>query len=432
MEKQKITKRVVDAAGPPASGERRIWDSEIAGFCLRVYPPARRPGSDALTARKVFAIKYRVKGLQRWLNLGEYGDGPGKLTPDKARLHAGAVIVDARRGIDASETRKREEGLTVGGLIDRYLLEGPKDKRDKRAASWVQDKTNLERHVRPLLGSKRADAVTRDNIERMILDVTEGKTARDVKTGKRGRSIVTGGAGVADRTFSTTRAMFNWAIDKGVIEGPNPCAKVKRTLSASVERFLTDAEAQRLIATLAELEAEAIVTTKQASIFRLLLLTGARRAEIAGLRWSEVDFERKRLDLPIERTKAGGKNGERRIPLNAPAIAILRDLERTKAARARYVFPATKGKSGHTTSEAKVWREKVITRAKLPGLRIHDLRHSFASFALADGASLYLIGKALGHASSRTTERYAHLADDPVRDMAETVGKRFAPAGADK
>ena len=425
MDKLKITKRVVDAASPPTSGERRIWDSEIAGFCLRIYPPSLRPGAAAPTARKVFAVKYRVKGVQRWLNLGEYGDGPGKLTPDEARKAAGAVIVDARRGIDASETRKREDGLTVTDLIERYLKEGPRDKADKRASSWASDRTNLERHVSPLIGTKRAADVDRDDINSMVADITTGKTARDVKTGKRGRSIVTGGAAVADRAFSITRAMFNWSIDKGLIDGPNPCAKIKRRILASVERFLSDEEAQRLIVALAGLEAEGAITPQQASIFRLLLLTGARRAEIAGLRWSEVDYDRKRIDLPISRTKAGGKNGERRIPLNAPAIAILKDLERTRTARAVYVFPATKGKSGHTTSEAKVWREKVITRAKLPGLRIHDLRHSFASFALADGASLYLIGKALGHASSRTTERYAHLADDPVRDMAETVGKRF-------
>ncbi|HBI19090.1 MAG TPA: integrase, partial [Brevundimonas sp.] len=162
------------------------------------------------------------------------------------------------------------------------------------------------------------------------------------------------------------------------------------------------------------------------AVYRLLLLTGARRNEIAGLRWTEVDFDRRRLVLPPSRTKAGGRTGDRRISLNDMAFGILQRLYKTRG-RSQFVFPATKGDNGYATSESKIWRDKVLPKAKLEGVRIHDLRHSFASFALADGASLPMIGKALGHANSRATERYAHLSDDPVRALAERIGERFSP-----
>ncbi len=429
MIKQKLTKRVVDSAPVPLSGESRIWDSEISGFCLRIYPGTQiRPGHPSRGIRKIFAIKYRVRGIQRWLTLGEYGDGPDKLTADRARKEAASVVVDARRGIDASEARRRIVGLTVKGLVELYLEKGPDDKPTKRESSWAMDRTNLERHVVPLLGKLMLDTVTRDHITGMIRSITAGKTARDVKTKARGRSIVKGGAGIADRTFSTLRATFNWAIDKGHFAGPNPCAKVERQVRPAVERYLSESQARDLITALDDLEAEAVISERQGAVYRLLLLTGARRNEIAGLRWSEVDFDRRRLVLPPSRTKAGGRTGDRRITLNDMAFGILERLSRTRG-RSQFVFPAIRGGNGYATSESKIWRYKVLPKARLEGVRIHDLRHSFASFALADGASLPMIGKALGHASSRATERYAHLSDDPVRALAERIGERFAGRG---
>lgn len=426
MTKQKLTKRVVESAPVPTAGEGRIWDSEISGFCLRVYPGTEvRAGHPARDVRKIFAVKYRVRGIQRWLTLGEYGDGPSKLTADRARKEAASVVVDARRGIDPSEARRRIVGLTVSGLVELYLENGPDDKPTKRESSWAMDRTNLERHVVPLLGKLALDTVTRDHITSMIRSITAGKTAKDVKTKARGRSIVKGGAGIADRTYSTLRATFNWAIDKGHFAGPNPCSKVERKIRPAVERFLSESQARDLITALDDLEAQAMISERQGAVYRLLLLTGARRNEIAGLRWSEVDFDRRRLVLPPSRTKAGGRTGDRRIALNDMAFGILERLSKTRG-RSQFVFPASRGDNGYATSESKIWRDKVLPKARLEGVRIHDLRHSFASFALADGASLPMIGKALGHANSRATERYAHLSDDPVRALAERIGARFA------
>lgn len=414
MKKTKLTKRAVDAAQCPATGEERLWDSDLSGFCLRLYA----------SGRKVYALKYRIKGRQRWLTFGEHGN---PWTPDAAREEAAKALLRVEKGDDPAEEKRAKDDLTVGALIDLYLVEGRKSKPGKRELSWKQDASNLNRHVRPLIGKRLASGLTKGDMARMVSAITAGETKTDVKTKARGRAIVKGGEGTAARSFSTARAMFSWAIEEGLMTGPNPCGGVKLASRPSVERFLTDGQALALLEAIGALEAEAQLSEKHGAIFRLLLLTGARRREIAGLRWSEVDFERSRLDLPPDRTKTGKDSGNRRIALNSPALEILRGLH-AKRGRDAYVFPAKRGESGHTTAEGKLWREKVLPRAGLAGVRLHDLRHSFASFALADGASLAMIGKALGHANSRTTERYAHLTDDPIKAMAERMGQRFGKA----
>ena len=417
MEKKRLTKRVVDAAAIPTTGEARLWDSDLAGFCLRVYA----------SGRKVYAVKYRVAGRQAWMTIGEHCEA---LTPDQARDIAKDVLHLARKGTDPTAAKKLKDDLTVTKLIDLYLEDGPKSKPDKRAASWSQDRSNLVRHVRPLLGRRLVSGLAKDDLTRMVASISAGETAMVEKTKARGKANVRGGSGTAARCYSTTRAMFSWAIEQGHMTGPNPCSGVKLAARPSVERFLSNEQATALLKALAELEEAGEVSKRHASIFKLLLFTGARRVEIAGLRWAEVDYDRARLVLPPDRSKAGAKSGDRRITLNSAAMAILKDLERTRT-KSPYVFPAARGDSGHTTTEGKIWREKVLPRAKLSGVRIHDLRHSFASFALADGASLAVIGKALGHASSRTTERYAQLADDPVRAVAERMAERFGGGAVD-
>ena len=148
---------------------------------------------------------------------------------------------------------------------------------------------------------------------------------------------------------------------------------------------------------------------------RLMALTGARRTEVLELRWSEVDLERARIVLPRERSKTG----EKAIPLNSAACDIICAQPRVN----EFVFPG-RGGQGPLIGVSHRW-VTVRGRAKLPGVRIHDLRHSFASFAVANGASLFLVGKALGHTQATTTERYAHLADDPVRAVAESVAREI-------
>jgi integrase len=431
--KNTISLRSVAAFTAPEAGEARLWDDRIAGFCVRAYAPTKR----APKGRKVFAVKYRVNGRQSWHTIGELGkpwrDVTGAkreaLTPDMARDEAEWVIADTKRGDDPrAAARARRKARTVGEQIDLYLTEGPTTKPAKRASSWSADRSNLDHHLRPLLGGKLSTAIGKEAITKMLAAVTAGATARVEKTRPRGKAIVKGGAGVAHRVLSASKAMFAWAIEHGHHVGPNPCLGVRLTKRPAVERFLSNQEVSDLLAVIGKLEADGAIRSPHAAIFKLLLLTGARRNEIVALRWREVDFGRELIVLPPARSKAGEVTGERHIPLSGAAMAILR--QQPRPAGAVFVFPATKGESGHTTTLPKVWRTKVRPAADMNGLRIHDFRHSFASFALADGASLPMIGKALGHRNARSTERYAHLGLDPVRALSEKVAERMAGAGA--
>ena len=210
--------------------------------------------------------------------------------------------------------------------------------------------------------------------------------------------------------------MLAWAVERKLITS-NPTKGVKKVLPEKRERFLSTLEARTLLQAIAKLEHERAIAASHASILRLLLFTGARKQEILGLQWREIDFENRQIRLPRHRSKTG----ERTIHLNTLAIA---ELARAPQA-SEFVFPNLKGGDGHTIGLHKTWRT-VRAVAHLEDVRIHDLRHSFASFAAADGESLYVIGKALGHRHAETTERYAHLADDPVRRLVEGVAKKLA------
>jgi integrase len=314
----------------------------------------------------------------------------------------------------------------VSALIDRYLEDGPATKPGKRASTWENDGSNLKRHIRPLLGRKVANLVTKAEAAKAVQDITLGKTAASEKSKKlRGRAIVKGGAGVARRTRTTTAAMFSWGMEHGFVK-VNPFAAVKMSTPPQRERFLSREEAGRLLEALDAVEADKTVNPVFCDAIRLLLLTGARKTEILGLKWSEVNTERKSLLLPPERTKAGGQNGERRIMLSPAALEILKSRRPDKGKPEKFVFPAIRGE-GHVIGVRRAFA-KACVKAKLEGVRIHDLRHSFASFAIADGASLFLVGKLLGHASARTSERYAHLSGDPLQDAVTAIGESLMPA----
>lgn len=423
--KAKLTKRTVDAAAPPAEGEVWVWDTEIKGFILRV----RKSG------RKVYAVRYRLGSRQATYTIGTHGS---PWTPDDARSEAMDILRRVRDGEDPTTAKRAaREALTVAQLIEAYVTDGPATKPNKRASTWMNDASNLRRHVAPLLGRKLADSVSNADAARAYRDIVSGKTAVDVKTGHRGRAIVTGGEGVARRTRTTAAAMYAWGIAHGVAK-TNPFATVKLTAAPTRERFLSRQEAAAFLDKLTELENAGEVGGGFADAMRLLLLTGARKTEILALRWSEVDTDRRAILLPPERTKAGGTSGERRVLLSPAALTILARRAADRDAKAEadkvkapspYVFPASRGE-GPLIGLRRPFK-MVMAAAKLDGVRIHDLRHSFASFAVADKQSLFMVGKLLGHASTRTTERYAHLADDPLQDAVAAIGDRLIPTATE-
>lgn len=398
----RITKRTVD--GLKTTGKEYVhWDGELKGFGVRVRP----------TGSKSFVAVYRTGGRnspQRRVTIGSVG----KIEAEKAREEAKAIIRNAELGHDhAAEKAKSRAELTFDKVCDLYLKEGCET---KKASTIATDTGRIERHIKPLLGKKRIGEITRADVEKFMRDVAKGKTAIDEKTGKRGRAIVEGGKGTATRTVGLLGGIMSFAVSQGM-RADNPVRGVKRYPDKKGETFLSASDLSRVGAALSELETERI-NPAALVIIRLLAFTGARKSEITALKWSEVDLDRGYLRL------MDSKTGAKVIPIGAPAREILASWPRFDGSA--YVFPATSG-DGHFQGVERVWA-KVKTRAGFSTLRLHDLRHSFASMGLARGDALPVIGAILGHSDVKTTSRYAHLADDPVLEAANGISQSIKAA----
>ncbi len=285
----------------------------------------------------------------------------------------------------------------------------------KKPTTLATDRGRIKRHIIPLLGRKKVKDLTRADIQRFMQDVAAGKTACDEKTASRGRAIVEGGKGTATRTVGLLGGILTFAVERGICP-TNPVHGVKRYRDRKGERFLSARELAALGLGLAVMEETATISPIMANAVRLLLLTGCRKTEVLSLCWSFVDFERGYLRLPDSKT------GEKTVPLGAPALKVLSDLPRLSD----WVFPAATG-GGHLVGLPHAW-DAVRVWCGLDGVRLHDLRHSFASVGAISGNSLPVIGALLGHADSKTTSRYAHLTADPIKAAAERIANTIADA----
>lgn len=403
-----ITARTV-AAAEPRDREYILWDDKLAGFGLRVFP----------TGRKAFIVQYRVGGYrgapQRRYTIRNR-DSRTPITATEARKEARAMLNAAGLGQDPVANRRPKDGeaLTVSEALDRWAKEAAHINRRtgarRKPASVKGDISRLEIHIRPLIGSTRLRDLTADKLRGVRRDIAAGKTAIRRKTKPRGVSHATGGDGTAVQTLRIFASVLAYAEEKGWLDS-NPARQLKLPASQARDRFLSSAEMKALGETLDKMEA-AGTHPHAINIVRLLALTGARRGEIEALKWQEVDFERGALVL--RDTKAG----RTAFPLSRPALELLGSLPRID--RSEWVFPANRG-DGHYRGLGKVWPD-IRARAKLDGLRLHDLRHSFASVGAAGGIGLPIVGKLLGHRQAATTSRYAHIADDPLRAAADRVG----------
>lgn len=271
----------------------------------------------------------------------------------------------------------------------------------------------MNRHVKPVLGPEKLTSLTVQRIEYLRDAIANGGTAAVEKTKPRGVARVRGGEGAATRTLRTFSVVLNYAVRQGYIED-NPATAVRKTPDAKCVRFLSPTELSQLGKAL-RLRAAGPQSTAS-SIIRLLALTGCRRREIEGLRWSDVDLAAGFLRL------SDSKTGAKTVYLPPAAAALLSGV--VKVGGSQWVFPATSG-AGHYQGTPKIW-SIIREEAGLPGVRLHDLRHTFASQGLAAGASLDVLATLLGHKERRTTERYAHLAAGPVRQAADEVGSNIA------
>ena len=398
----KLTKRNVDAL-KPAAERFTAWDTDLKGFGLRVTPMGER----------VYVLKYRIAGEQRWLTIGRHGS---PWTPEQARDEAKRLLGDvARKNDPASQRRAEREALTFAALCDLYLAEGVSHKKRSTIAA---DKGRIEHHLKPLLGRKRIIAIAREDVERLLVDVKTGRT-RAGEPEKRGPgSLARGGAGVAAQCVTLAATILQFAVSRK-IRNDNPARGVKKPLVRKLQRFLSEAELGKLADAL-KAHVDGGGNIYPAAAIRLLALTGARRSEILNLRWREVDIERGLLVL------SDSKTGAKAIHLSPPAVEILHKLPRMDSNE----FVIVGGKKGAPYQGLNAIWEDVRAAAALTDVRLHDLRHTYASVGAGASLGLPIIGKLLGHTQAQTTARYAHLADDPLRKASNAIGSTIDAAMA--
>ena len=375
-----LTERTVDAL---SGGGRDVifWDPELPGFGVRVYP----------SGAKVFLAQGRGPGGSRRVTVGRHGAVP----VDEARRQAALVLArigSGERPDPAPDAKaKAGGGLTFAELAERYLREHVAA-RCKPATARGYRKA-IGRHLLPALGEVPIAALAREHVAEIHYRLRATPAA-------------------ANEAVSVLSRMLNRAEAWDLLPaGANPCRFVARYRTRRPERFLTVEEFRRLGGALDALEAEGRVPAHPAAAFRLLMLTGCRSSEVLTLGWEDVNLRARELRL------RDSKTGPRVIPLSPSAVTVLEEVPRVPGSP--WVIPGRKPGT-HLNHLGYYWRQ-VRRRAGVDDVRVHDLRHSFASRALALGESLSMIGKLLGHSKIQTTARYAHLARDSVKESAARV-----------
>jgi len=370
----KLTKRTVDAL--EADGKDAIfWDRELAGLGVRVHA----------TGRKTWVVQSRGPGGPKRVTLGRHGE----LTVDEARKQAALLIDRIKRGEEPVAAATEAEP-TVAGLAERFMRTHVE--RHLKPASVAAYRTVLDKYILPALGGMALDEVGKAQVTALH------HRLRD--TPARANAAVH----LLSRMYTLAEA---WEL---VPPGRNPCLSVRRYRTRKRERFLTPEEYRRLGRALRQAE-DGIWPAAIAAI-RLLVLTGCRRGEILNLGWDDVD--RTAGDLRLRDAKAG----PRMVPLTKPALRVLDAIPRSED----NPWVIAGQRPGRRLTGLHHYWQPIRERAGLADVRLHDLRHSYASRALALGESLYTIGKLLGHTSVASSARYAHLMRDAEREAAVRVG----------
>jgi integrase len=378
---KKLTKKVVDGIATPEEGEVKIWDAELKGFGFRVRASGHRS----------WFIQYRnASGRTRRYTLGDYGT----LTPEEARQEARQKLAAVAKGEDPAEDRKQKrEAETVAEFAELYMERHAKVGKK----SWQADERRLRKYILPDLGPRPLAEVTRTDISKLYLRIRAEHPHE------------------ANRVLSLVSIFFNLAVAWGQLpEGhPNPAKMPKsaRFEESPRDRPITSDELPRLLEAVAE-ETDPHIR----SALLLYFITGLRKREILQAQWANLDIARQTLRLPETKT---GK--PRHVPLSSEAIGIIRSIPRMSGSP--FIFPSPVKPDVPRNDLFKPW-DRVREKAGCPDLRIHDLRHSVASWLTESGHSAQLIQAALGHASIRTTMGYIHrnAAKEPARNALEGLG----------
>lgn len=374
MPTAKLTQTLVMTTHCP-DGKRKVtlYDEQITGFIVEIHAGGAR----------TYALKYTSKhASQKQYKLGSAYD----LTCDKARQLAKKAKARVTYGEDPAEERSVDRRMpTVKELADRYLehVKGYKRSHDI-------DERYLRLHIVPRFGKLHLSEVT----QRDVLEWLDAKVKKEdyaAATVNRWQVIIS-------HMFKLAKRWDMPGAEKNPLDGAR-----LRNPDNMIERFLSAEETGRLLKAV-----DASPNTQLGAIVRLLLLTGCRKREILDLKWSEIDMEKGTIRLPMGRTKTGKT---RYVPLNDQAMAVLQSVPRWDGCD--WVVPNPKTLKP-LTAFYNGWNH-ARKEAGVPEIRVHDLRHTFASWLVESGATLYVASKALGHASSRSTERYAHVSDKTIR-----------------
>jgi len=405
---RRITKRTVDSLKSNGC-DFTVWDDAVTGFGVRVRP----------TGSMSYVVVYRA-GSGRGAPVRRYTIAAvGKITLERARTRAKVILGAVALGHDPANEKTAERGTpTVAELADRFMADHVRAKRKAGTTEFYRD--ILDRIVKPAVGTTKANKLTRFQVGRLHSSLSETPFQ-------------------ANRVLAVVGSMYAFASRAGIMpEGTNPARGIDKFKESRRERFLTGEELERLGSAIREAETVGIpwtvdesqpnakhvpkakrftrITPSAAAALRLLLFIGCRLREILHLRWEHVDFKRGCLFLP------DSKSGRKTVILNAPALAVLNAMERVGP----YVVPGDD--PAQPRHDLKRPWDAVTKRAGLIGVRLHDLRQTYASFGAGGGLGLPIIGRLLGHAQAATTARYAHLDNDPLRCASEAIARRIAAA----
>ncbi|WP_412057400.1 tyrosine-type recombinase/integrase [Bartonella sp. DGB2] len=375
----KLTKKMIDVA-EIKSKDYLIFDTELPCFGVRIFP----------SGRKSYIIQYRAeRGKVRRKSLGMHGI----IALEEARKKAFKLLAEVQSGGDPiGEQQAKQNALTVDDLAERFIEEHVNvHLKSRTREGYIR---NLNKFILPMIGKLKITDVTRADIA--AFHHSRRKTPYE-----------------ANRCLEIISKMFNlaemWDLRP---DGTNPRRHIKKYPEIKRERYLTPVETKRLGLVLREMEAEGVESQSALNCIRLLLMTGCRLGEIQTLQWSFIDWEGAVIRLPDSKT------GARVIYAGEHVMDLLRTIqEHPQTPRDNpYVIYGTI-KDAYLSDMQKPWR-RIRKRAKIEDVRIHDLRHSFASYAASRGLSLTMIGKLLGHTQVQTTARYAHLMSDPIKQAA--------------
>ena len=380
---EKLSKTVVERI-KAADQDVVVWDNTLPGFGVRVKPSGVRS----------YIIQYRNRNTSasRRLTIGQHGP---LLTFDQAKKQARAMLADAMRGEDPVEIRKTaRRAPSIADLAVDYLERHAVPK--KRPKSVRDDRAMLDNIILPKLGAKKVDAIGRRDVEA-------------IQVGMKDRPYQ------ANRVLSLLSKMFNLAIE-WKWRPDNPAKGIERYQEQKRERWLSDEELRHLCAVLDEHP-----NTRAANAVRLQLLTGARLGEVLTSRKEDFDLHRGIWTKPSHQTK---QKRTEHLPLSSQALILVTLIIETSDAGSAFLFPGNK--PGQPLREIKKFWSAVMRKAGIANYRRHDNRHTYASHLVSSGLSLEIVGRLLGHTTTTTTKRYAHLADDPLRAAANRFGSKIA------